>query len=193
MPVRSRFLVGVGAWLLGAAAATSGSMIAVDHLAHGLLGPTTQQLTQANLSVDPDTAADRAAPSATVSPATDVHGMRANDRSRRRSDLKPARPAGASPSPSQNLAGTLLQSPDGSVMAVCEAAGAYLQYWSPDQGFEADDANPGPAAVASVIFEGSGGSVGVRVSCVGGTPVAHIYHPADDSSSDGPSDGPSDT
>ena len=40
----SRFLVGLGAWLLGAVTATTGSMIAVNELAHGLLVPQTQQL-----------------------------------------------------------------------------------------------------------------------------------------------------
>jgi hypothetical protein len=182
VPVKSRVLVGVGAWLVGAVAATSGSMIAVDQLAHGLLGQQTQQLTEANLSVNPDAEADGASPAATASQAADP--------SSRRSAAKHAKHAAARPSPSQSLTGTLLQSPDGSVMAVCQAGGAYLLYWSPDQGFEADDVNRGPAAVTRVIFRGRAGSVGVRVSCAGGSPVAHLFHPAPDDSSD---DGPHDT
>lgn len=190
--MKSRFLVGVGAWVLGVAAATSGSTIAVNQLAHGLLGPPTQQLTQANLSIGPDPQADRTAPAATASGATHLPSRR-SAAARKRSHLKPARSGADTSSPSPSLVGTILQTPDGSVTAVCEAAGAYLQYWSADPGFEADDAKRGPAAVASVIFEGSAGSVGVRVSCAGGTPVAHIYHPGDDSPSDGPSDRPTDT
>jgi hypothetical protein len=178
--VKSRFLVGVGAWLLGAAAATSGSMIAVNQLAHGLLGPQTQQLTEANLSVNPDSGADRSDASATPRMATESFG--------KRSALKAAKSGAATPSPQPSLTGTLLQSPDGSVMAVCQAAGAYLLYWSADPGFEADDWNRGPAAVASVIFRGPSSSVGVRVTCVGGSPVAHLFRPPPDNKYDGPHD-----
>jgi len=171
VPVRSRFLVGVGAWVLGAAAATSGSMIAVNQLAHGLLGPQTQQVTEANLSVNADNPAARPAPSATVSQAADD-----SEDSGRRSAAKPPEPAATTPSPRQSLTGKWLQTPGGGVSAVCEAAGAYLQYWVPGQGFEADDWNRGPAAVADVVFQGATASIGVRVSCVGGSPVAHIFH-----------------
>jgi hypothetical protein len=176
--VKSRFLVGIGAWLLGAAAATGGSMIAVNQLAHGLLGPQTQQLTQANLSINPDAARDQAAPSptpsATPSRATDESARRHHDSSRRRAAVKPAKSPAALPSPSQSVTGKWLQSPDGSVLAVCQAAGAYLQLWTPDQGFHADDVNRGPAAVASVTFEGPASELNLQVSCVSGTPVAHI-------------------
>jgi hypothetical protein len=61
-------------------------------------------------------------------------------------------------------------------MASCESAGAYLQYWSPDQGFEADDVVRGPAAVASVVFQNTTSSIVMRVSCSAGKPVAHIGH-----------------
>jgi hypothetical protein len=176
--VRSRFLVGVGAWVLGAAAATSGSMIAVNQLAHGLLGPQTQQLTEANFSVNPDEISDRPVPSATAGGHTDPGKPSAA--SGRRSDVKTAGSGAATPSPGQSLIGTTLQSPDGSVTAVCQAAGAYLLYWSPDQGFQADDVYRGPAAVTSVIFRGFTSSVGVRVTCVGGSPVAHLYRPPPD-------------
>jgi hypothetical protein len=174
VPVKSRLVVGVGAWLLGAAAATSGSMIAVNQLAHGLLGPQTQQLTQANLSANPNADADRSAPSPTASGPTDPSSRR-SAAAGKRSHVKSAR-SGAAPSPSPSLIGTTLQTPGGSVTAVCEAAGAYLQYWSAGQGFKADDWNRGPAAVASVIFRGATSSIGVRVSCVGGKPVAHVSH-----------------
>jgi hypothetical protein len=171
--VKSRFLVGVGAWLLGAAAATSGSMIVVHQLADGLLGPQTQQLTQANLTIDPDQGTDRPAPHAAAARA--IHA------SARRSAVKVAKSAAPvatsaapTPSPSQSLAATVLQSPDGSVGAVCQAGGAYLRWWSPDQGFRVDDVNRGPAAIASVTFEGGAGEVILRVSCVSGAPVAHL-------------------
>jgi hypothetical protein len=61
-------------------------------------------------------------------------------------------------------------------MATCESAGAYLLYWSPDQGFEADDVIRGPAAVASVTFQNLTSGIVMRVSCSGGTPIAHVGH-----------------
>jgi hypothetical protein len=80
------------------------------------------------------------------------------------------------PSPSQTGAATLLQSPDGSVMAECQPAGAYLLYWSPDQGFQADDVHRGPAAVARVTFEQLPNNEAVmQVSCKGGKPVAQFF------------------
>jgi eukaryotic-like serine/threonine-protein kinase len=70
-------------------------------------------------------------------------------------------------------------SADGSVMATCQSAGAYLLYWSPDQGFVADNVNRGPANPASVVFRGSGGGVVMQVTCSGGTPTATV-HPIDE-------------
>jgi len=72
------------------------------------------------------------------------------------------------------LSGKWLQSPDGSVLAVCQAGGAYLQIWSADPGFQAGDVHRGPAAVASVTFERPGNEVILQVSCVSGTPVGHV-------------------
>ena len=43
----ARFLAGVGAWLLGAAAATAGSLLAVSALGQGLAPAPSQQLTVA--------------------------------------------------------------------------------------------------------------------------------------------------
>lgn len=156
-------------------------MIAVNQLAHGLLGPQTQQLTQANLTVNPDAEADRTAPSATPTRPSDASrsrhaGKAARSSATARSDATAAPSAvpSPSPSPSQSLTGKWLQSADGSVLAVCQSAGAYLQVWSPDQGFHADDVNRGPAAVASVTFEGPASELNLQVSCVSGTPVAHV-------------------
>ena len=186
MPVKSRLLVGVGAWLLGAVTATTGSMIAVNELAHGLLGQQTQQLASATISADLD-----AGPSG-PSPAAARPGGTASA-SRPAAKVKLAAPSAAAPAsaagPGQSSSGTLLVSADGSVMAACQAAGAYLLYWSPDQGFQADDVSRGPAAITSVTFRGPAGSVVMRVSCQAGTPVAHLYQPsADDGSDDGSGD-----
>jgi hypothetical protein len=92
-----------------------------------------------------------------------------------------AKPA-VSPSPAQssasppNSTGKLLVSADGSVMATCESAGAYLQYWYPDPGYEADDVVRGPAAVASVVFQNTTSGLVMQVSCSGGKPILHVSH-----------------
>src|SRR5215475_6243686 len=68
--MRSRLLIGVSGWLLGAATATCGSMLAVDHLANGLVGAGTQQLSTADVRNDLAGSAEASAgPSAPASPA----------------------------------------------------------------------------------------------------------------------------
>ncbi len=172
----SRFLVGLAAWLVGAAAATTGSMIAVDQLAHGLLGPQTQQL--GSYTVDPDLDAGTTTALPSPSASTARAARKAPARSARRSARSAASPALSTP-------GTLLESPDGSVMAACGKGGAYLLYWSPDQGFWADDVRRGPASSASVTFVGSASSIVVQVSCSGTTPVARIRRSGGDDGSGG--------
>lgn len=164
----SRYLAAGAAWVLGVAIATTGSIIAVNELAHGLLSQPSQQLVGANAreSHDPAAAPSSALPS--PSPAAS------------------AVPVATAADP-QGAAGTFLVSAAGSVVASCQSGGAYLQYWSPDQGFMADDVARGPAAVASVTFEGPGGGVVMRVSCSSGTPVAHVVAVPPESPEPGPS------
>jgi hypothetical protein len=184
--VSSRFLVGVGAWLLGAVTATTGSMIAVNQLAHGLLGQQTQQLGEATVSADLDGGT-------TPSPSPAVSGAGAPSASRPAAKVKhSASPSAAASSVTgQSSAGTLLESGDGSVMASCQPGGAYLLYWSPDQGFRADDVFRGPAAIASVTFRGPAASIVMRVSCSAGDPVAHVYRASSDD--DGGDEGSGDS
>jgi len=171
--VSSRFLVGLGAWLLGAVTATTGSMIAVNELAHGLLDAQSQELGGSTVSADlvPSASGTGGSPAASVAPSRRARAPAA--KATRSAD--PGSNAALSGSAGQNPAGTLLESSAGSVMATCEPAGAYLLYWSPDQGFETDDVLRGPAAVASVLFRGPTSSIVMRVSCSGGTPVAHVF------------------
>jgi hypothetical protein len=163
--VRSRFLVGLGAWLLGAVAATSGSMIAVNQLANGLLSQGTQQ---GSFTVSSDLDAG-SQPHAATHTQRSTSGTAARHRHRHRHPHVVVSP---SPSVSPSSQGSLLVSADGAVMAVCQAGQARLLYWSPDQGYEADDVMRGPATVASVTFERQGAELTMRVSCNGSTPVA---------------------
>ncbi|HTA08511.1 MAG TPA: hypothetical protein VK836_08380 [Streptosporangiaceae bacterium] len=178
----SRFLVGLGAWLLGAGIATTGSMIAVHELAHGLLVSQAQQLGAGTAGVG--LTAGAASPS--PSPGTPSATASSSRPPARRQTMR----ASAS-SDAPTLAGTLLESGEGSAMADCVASGAYLLYWSPDQGFWAEDVVRGPAGTASVTFRGPGAGVIMRVSCPAGVPVAHLYRLAGDDGDDGYSAGPS--
>ena len=167
--MRSGFLIGAGAWLLGAVTATGGSMIAVSVLAHGLLSPQAQLLSgipnSADLDGGPSVSPTLPAASPSTSPSPSAVPVQ-------RSSGPGLQADGAAP---PSVAPTLLTSADGSVLASCQPAGAYLVYWSPDQGYTADDVSRGPAPVASVTFSNIAGGVVMRVSCQSGTPVARVY------------------
>jgi hypothetical protein len=164
--MQSRLLIGASAWLLGALTATGGSMLAVSPLAHGLLGPDTQQLSPAAVR---DDLAGYQRPGAAPSGAAAARPAATHARPTRR--RASAAPAGTSPPASE---GTLLVSGAGSAMASCQSGLAYLVYWSPDQGFQADDVLRGPAPQASLVFEGGGTGIRMRVSCRGSVPVAQL-------------------
>lgn len=158
----------MGAWLLGAAAATTGSLYAVDQLGQGLLEQHGKQFSIA--MVDAQLALEHSEHSAQVtpspSPPAKVSGT--GDRAR------PLRGSSASPK-ATNSGGTLLTSSGGTAMAVCKPEGAYLVFWSPQQGYEADHVVQGPVLEASVVFRSStGGGVVMKVTCSGSQPVEHL-------------------
>ena len=188
MSVHRRILFGVVAWLLGAATATAGSLLAISLLGQGITGNSGQLLTQDAVTralaseaaeAPPSTAASdtggptasapaRTAPAASATPsATDVPAPGQG------ADTATASPSGD---------GTVLTSAGGEVVASCQAAGAYLISWSPLQGYEVDGVNRGPAATARVTFESTTQRVTMVVSCSAGVPSATSYSPgsADD-------------
>jgi hypothetical protein len=169
--MRSRLLIGASAWLLGALTATGGSMLAVSHLAHGLLGPDTQQLSPA---VVRDDLAGYQRPGAAPTGTAAAGPAAAHARPARR--RASAAPATSSAAPT----GALLVSGAGSAMASCQSGLAYLQYWSPDQGYQADDVLRGPARQASLVFEGGTSGIRMRVSCQGPVPVAQLSRVSND-------------
>ncbi|HYK29489.1 MAG TPA: hypothetical protein VEV61_16105 [Streptosporangiaceae bacterium] len=178
--MRSRLAIGVTAWILGAATATTGSMIAVSELAHGLLGQQTQQLGNATISADldpssgpPETASAPASPRAAASHKRAHHTHRAAQTSRSVAPTASPTPS-PTPTPAQTGQSRLLTSSAGTVTAQCQSGGAYLQYWSPNQGYEADDVYRGPAPTAYVTFQSTANSVTMKVTCVSGKPVDHV-------------------
>ena len=87
----------------------------------------------------------------------------------------------ATPARSQPLvpvspqAGTVLSSAGGTVVVLCEQAGAYLQSWSPQQGYEANSVVRGPGGGPQVSFTSSQGKVTMLLSCHGGVPSAAVH------------------
>ena len=168
--MRSRILLGVGAWVLGASAATAGSLYAVDQLGQSLLTQHTKEISVA--MVNAELALENAA----------TGNADSDTRRRPRHRERPTRGTGARLLPLadrarsvQQQASKLLTSPGGTAAASCDGGLARLLYWSPAQGFEADDVSKGPSRVASVSFTDSSGGVVMRVSCnAAGVPVAHV-------------------
>jgi hypothetical protein len=171
--VRSRILLGVSAWLLGAVSATAGSLYAVDQLGEGLLAQHSKEISVATVNAqlaleNSDRAGRAATPIATPSPSPSSPRPHAHQRT---AGAHPSRPPRPVPLPSSKL----LTSRGGTTAASCDNGLARLVYWSPAQGFEADDVSKGPARVASVTFTDNSGGVMMRVSCSStGVPVAHV-------------------
>jgi len=169
--VRSRVLLGVAAWLLGAASATVGSLYAVGQLGNSLLAVPTKQISVAVVNSD---LARVNARRATPLPTHKANGHRSKVAGKHRHIKTSPSPSPSASPVTSSSAGTLLTSPDGSAEAVCTANGAYLLYWYAQPGFEADDVLRGPAAVASVIFRDLTGGIKMIVSCHGGVPVKRL-------------------
>ena len=163
----ARFLAGVGAWLLGAGAATGGSLLAVSALGQGLAPAPSQQLTVT--AVNDALASEKAEatpPTAVRSPMPPVSSSATPLAPR----PKKSSPAPSAPAPQPGT--TDLISAGGSVVAGCQPEGAYLVSWSPAQGYEANLKIRGPAANAKVTFADPHKTVTMTVSCSGGVPSA---------------------
>lgn len=162
--MHTRVLVGVGAWLLGAVAATGGSLLAVSLLGHGIVdGASQQQLTSE--AVNRALASEAAEPGATTASRSTGTAVSAS-----------AGPEPPSRTPTTRSAGgTVLASAGGTVVARCGSAGAYLASWSPQQGYEASDVVRGPATSVRLTFRSTQRTVTMVISCVSGVPKAATY------------------
>jgi hypothetical protein len=184
--VQIRILAGLGAWLLGATAATAGSLLAVSLLGQGIAASPGQQLTTSAVNRalaheadeatagSPAPARSAARPAATLATATPVPAAQPQQ-----IEASPSARAAASqavtappPTPSPTAGGTVLTSPGGTALAECGTAGSYLVAWSPTQGYETGDVARGPAATTRVTFESDANSVTMVVTCSSGTPTA---------------------
>ena len=184
---RNIFL-GITAWLLGAATATAGCLLAVSLLGSGITaGGSGQLLSQDAVHRELASEAAKSAPGVTSGPAASV-GPEPTLASVTPSPV----PSSASPPPDSPTAAatgsggavadpapsgsapprTVLTSSAGDVVATCQGGGAYLISWSPLQGYEVGDVSRGPAAAARVTFESHADEVIMTVSCSAGVPSA---------------------
>ena len=183
--MHGRILFGVTAWLLGAATATAGSLLAISLLGQGITGNSGQLLTQD--AVNKALASEATEASPPDSPAATATGKPAMPTATASPSAAPATapaaptapatppdqgPATATATPPTAGAGTVLTSSGGEVVASCQAAGVYLISWSPLQGYEVDGVARGPAATARVTFASNVYRVIMVVSCSGGVPSA---------------------
>jgi hypothetical protein len=182
--VRPRILLGACAWLLGAALATVGSLYAVGQLGTSLFAVPSKPLTVKMVNAE---LAREHAKQAEPQPETTKPSHRPTARHSRTGKPHPSKHQAspsqsptptATPTPTPTLnppGGVSLNSPDGSAQAACEGSSAYLLYWSAQPGYEADQVNRGPAAVAFVTFSNNfGNGIELSVTCQGGLPVKHL-------------------
>jgi len=174
--VHRRILFGVAAWLLGAATATAGSLLAISLLGQGITGDPGQLLTQdAVTRALASEAADASSPPVTP-PSRQLTSPSASATPAATATSAPPDPA-TTTAPAAADGGTVLTSAGGEVVASCQPAGAYLISWSPLQGYEVDGVIRGPAVTARVTFSPvvvspTAHEVIMVVSCSAGVPWA---------------------
>lgn len=168
--MHARFLVGVGAWLLGAGTATGGSLLAVSLLGQGLAPAPSQQLTVA--AVNHALASEAAEPAQSSSPSSSLQPPVSSSAIPLKPHVKKSSPAPSvpPPAPAPQPTTTVLTSVGGTVVAGCEAAGAYLFSWSPAQGYGVTKVIRGPAATTKVTFTDSRKLVTMVITCPSGEP-----------------------
>ena len=182
-------LIGSGAWVLGVLVATGGSLYVSHQLGQSIFsaGPVlTSGQVQTRLSGE----ASEGAPSASRSPFPS--SARSSGSSSPSPSAAGSPSTSRSPSPSQGGGGhsspapgnsssppqgKLFQTQAGSIYADCAAGGAYIQYWTPQNGYDSEQVIQGPARIASVTFraiDGGGGDYGnnsgvqMNVTCPNG-------------------------
>jgi hypothetical protein len=87
----------------------------------------------------------------------------------------PTSPANDTSSPPAGDAERPIDSPAGTLLARCSAAGAYLVSLRPAAGYRAIRVDPGPAPEATVTFQSGQGQVEMVVRCLSGVPHAAIH------------------
>jgi hypothetical protein len=182
--MRSRILV--AAWVLGVLTAAGGSFLAGNAIAQLVTGARTSvgpvqgvgAVHHASISLRAkDSATPQLQPAVIATPhATPRAGSQATPKagSQPTSQAPPAVPQAAPSSPSPASTGSLIVSPGGSVMASCQSGLAYLQSWTPSQGYQVGDLIRGPAAQARIGFDHLTSESEILVTCNGSNPVGTV-------------------
>jgi len=161
--MRTRIVIGAGAWLLGAAAATAGGLLVVSELGEGISASPASQQSSVAAGVQAQASQAAAQPSASPTPRS----QRSTSAKRGTSGARMGGSGGTA-----STSGTVLSSSGGTVVAQCASAGAFLLSWSPQQGFTASSVARGPATTARVVFTTMANTVTMAVSCATGVPAA---------------------
>jgi len=161
--MRTRIVIGSGAWLVGAAAATAGGLYVVSELGEGISASPASQ--QSSVAAAVQAQASHAAAQPASSPTPRSH------QSTGAKSTTGGAGTGGSGGPA-STSGTVLSSSGGTVVAQCAAAGTFLLSWSPQQGFTASSVARGPATTARVVFTTAASRVTMVVSCGAGIPSA---------------------
>jgi len=83
----------------------------------------------------------------------------------------PTAPPPATTSPAHTPNRKTFASPGGSIFARCDGDAAYIDSWTPNQGYALRDVDEGPDHEAEAKFVGRGGSFEIKIRCVDGRPV----------------------
>src|SRR2546421_401831 len=164
--MRTRIVIGSGAWLLGAAAATAGGLYVVSELGEGISASPASQ--QSSVAAAAEAQASQAVAQPSSSPAQRSQGSTGG-----KSGTGGAGTGGSAASGrTASTSGTVLSSSGGTVVAQCATAGAFLLSWSPQQGFTASSVARGPATTAPVVFTTPASAAATAGACAGGVTSA---------------------
>jgi hypothetical protein len=86
------------------------------------------------------------------------------------SSAVPSAGASSSAAPTPPADQVTFTTPGGSAIAHCAGPNAYLDFWSPRPGFQAEETDQGPDDDVGVTFRGDGGPYALEIACRNGTP-----------------------
>ncbi|MEU7942570.1 hypothetical protein [Microbispora bryophytorum] len=154
--MHSRLVLAVAGWLLAAALAIGTGVAVLGLLGRPLTGPAERPMTaeEIRLALARDTPVPPSPAPADAAPV----------------DVSGGQTPGAVPATGRRLISTGA----GSLIARCDRGLVRLQSWTPAQGFEVDDVDPGPDDRARVKFESDESGLEIEVRCAGGMPVPRI-------------------
>jgi hypothetical protein len=167
-----RWSLAVAAWLAAAVLTTVAGIAAISSLGAGLLGGADRPLSP--VQVASQLAAEPAASAVPSKPPSSAA-----------SSVAATPPPGSADSSATTTPPAtrtkVLVTTGGSIVTSCTGGLARLHSWSPAQGYRADHAEPGPAAEASIRFEGDRDEVRATVTCADDQPQLSVR--ADDNHS----------